>query len=461
MSFVLDNLSEAFLSRYNVSGPRYTSYPTAPMWSDTYGPKDFEQALTRIAAPLSLYTHLPFCESRCLFCGCNVVISRRSESAETYLGYLFREMAQVAELTPVKKVTQFHWGGGTPTYLTPDQIERLFNEQRRLFDIDPHTTEIGIEVDPRVTTDEQLVTLRRLGFNRISMGVQDFDPLVQETIRRIQPVDLTENMVNRCRDLGFEGINLDLIYGLPHQSLDGFQRSVETIIRLNPDRIALYNYAHVPWMSPHQKHIPEDKLPKGPEKFAIFKAAIHMLLDAGYLYIGMDHFAKPHDELARAQQLPYGAPGGLHRNFMGYTTRAGSELIGLGVSAISGLAVDYAQNWRRLPDYYAAIDRGELPTMRGVRLSAEDEKRRFIINSLLCQGVLMIETVNETFGGDFQRDFAEALTRLAPLAEDGLITLSPEAIRLTPLGRIFSRNGAMPFDAYLSQPEKPLFSKTL
>jgi oxygen-independent coproporphyrinogen-3 oxidase len=469
-------LTGELLERYNTHGPRYTSYPTAPMWSDAFDEPVYRAAIQETnapeapATPLSLYVHLPFCESRCLFCGCNVVITRQKERSEAYLDYLFKEMRETARLMNTQRsVVQLHWGGGTPTYLSPDQMTRLFRFQQETFSI-AETAEIAIEVDPRVTTPEQIELLRTLGFNRISLGVQDFDPKVQETIHRVQPMEMTEAMIRQCRDLGFESLNLDLIYGLPYQTVETFQRTVEEVIRMSPDRIALYNYAHVPWMAPHQAHMPESALPSGPEKLRIFQHAIHRLTEAGYVYIGMDHFAKPEDELTRAQQA-----GNLHRNFMGYTVQtagqtagqAGSDLYGFGVSAISGLHGHYAQNQRTITDYYAALDADRLPTMRGIALSAEDRLRRTVINQILCLGRVDFQEIEGAFAlPSFTAHFADALEKLAGPMADHLMRLEEKGLYLTPLGRILSRNIAMAFDAYLGntpQPASasPLFSKTL
>jgi oxygen-independent coproporphyrinogen-3 oxidase len=465
-------LTAAHLEKYSTHGPRYTSYPTAPMWRNEFGADAFAQAIRAtnqgpdaLQVPLSLYVHLPFCESRCLFCGCNVVITRQHDQAEKYLGYLFKDIDRTAALMNTQRpVVQFHWGGGTPTYLSVEQMERLFRFQAERFNLQPDA-EIAIEVDPRVTTDDQLVLLSELGFNRISLGLQDVDPKVQEAIHRIQPREMTEAMVNRCRELGMTSLNLDLIYGLPFQTAASFEHTLDAVIEMSPDRIALYNYAHVPWMAPHQNQIPEVALPSGSEKIRIFMRAIQRLTEAGYLYIGMDHFAKPQDELATAQQT-----GGLRRNFMGYTTKAGSELYAFGVSGISGLNAFYAQNWRKLSEYYEAVDAGHLPTMRGYALSQDDQLRRGVITQILCHGELDFRKVEAEFGlPSFETYFAVALAKLADPAQDRLLTMSAEGLKLTPLGRILSRNVAMVFDAYLekpaaeAQPDKPrpIYSKTI
>lgn len=466
-----DALSQELLEKYNIRGPRYTSYPTAPVWNESFGPEAYQEAIVRtnqsteVLSPLSLYVHLPFCESRCLFCSCNVIITKQREHAETYLGYLFKEIEMAAQrIHPQRQVVQLHWGGGTPTYLSTQQIERLFTFQAERFTFAPNA-EIGIEVDPRVTTPEQIQLLKDLGFNRISLGVQDFNEQVQETVRRIQPAQMTENLVNQARSLGFDSINFDLIYGLPHQTEDSFRRTLEDVIRISPDRIALYNYAYMPWISHHQKLIPEASLPTGPEKFRIFRMAIQRLSEAGYLYIGMDHFAKPQDELSQAL-----AHGNLHRNFMGYTVQKGSavqsadsDLYGFGVSAISGINRYYAQNHKKLSTYYSLLDEGRLPTHRGYALSTEDLLRRRIILAILCQGDVDYAIIEDEFQIDFGHHFADALKKLEGLTADGFLNQTDSGFSVTPLGRIFSRNVAMAFDAYLgsqSQQGKQ-FSKTL
>ncbi|MBY0404261.1 MAG: oxygen-independent coproporphyrinogen III oxidase, partial [Cyanobacteria bacterium] len=458
-------LSAELLNKYSIHGPRYTSYPTAPMWKDDFGADAFESAILGtnteafIPIPLSLYVHIPFCESRCLFCGCNVVITKQTEQAEKYLSYLFQEIDRTAkQINPNRQVVQFHWGGGTPTYLIPEQMERLFLYLKERFQLSPQA-EIAIEVDPRVTTPEQLQLLRKLGFNRISLGVQDFEPQVMEAIHRIQPLEMTQEMVSTCRTLGFQSLNLDLIYGLPHQTVNSFEKTVAQVIAMAPDRIALYNYAHVPWMAPHQAQMDESTLPQAGDKIQIFLRAIQLLTEAGYVYIGMDHFAKPHDELAIAQQQ-----GTLRRNFMGYTTQAGSELYAFGVSGISGLNGFYAQNWRKLPDYYQAVEDKKLPTMRGYALSQEDLLRRGIISQILCHGVMDYPSFEKEFHRtDLKAYFESENPGLRPTLEkmenDGLLRLKPQGFQLTPLGRILSRNVAMLYDAYLgtstSSPQSP------
>ncbi len=464
VSLAPGNVSEALLEKYNTSGPRYTSYPTVPVWKDSVGPNEFKAALSSVHQnrptpfPLSLYVHLPFCMERCLFCSCNVVITQQKDQAEKYLGYLFKELDMSHQLlNKDHQVVQFHFGGGTPTYLSPEQLRRVFQHLTERFNFAPDA-EIGIEVDPRVTTAEQIDLLKALGFNRISMGVQDFDAKVQEAVHRIQPVDLTEAMVKQCRELQFDSVNFDLIYGLPHQTVDSFKTTLQEVIRLSPDRIALYNFAYVPWISPHQNAIDEATMPPGTEKFKIFTTALEMLTQAGYLYIGMDHFAKPTDELVHAYD-----EGTLHRNFMGFTTKGGSELYGAGVSAISGLTRHYAQNQRKLAHYYEAIEQGILPTMRGYSLTDDDVLRRDVINSILCRGSVHYREIENCYDIEFSHYFKDALEQLDGFEADQLLNQVPDGFVLTPLGRIFSRNIAMLFDAHLPKtaPEKPTFSKTL
>jgi oxygen-independent coproporphyrinogen-3 oxidase len=455
------HVNEDFLAKYNRPGPRYTSYPTAPIWNDSFGPDDLERVhedADRAQSPVSLYMHIPFCESLCLFCACNVIIQKNKAVTPPYLGVLKQEIQRVSQsVSRRREVVQFHWGGGTPTYLTPPQIEDLFGYTRELFTFSPEA-EIGIEVDPRVTSREHLEILRKLGFNRLSMGVQDFHPEVQQAINRIQPFELTRDLISAARELGFDSINVDLIYGLPYQSADRFAHTVDQIISLAPDRIALFSYAHVPWLKKQQGAF-ATHLPEGMQKFEIFRTGLSKLLDAGYLYIGMDHFAKPGDELATAQQNRT-----LHRNFQGYTTKAGADLYGMGVTAISGIQNAYAQNHRDLPSWQAAVAHRGIATMRGYRLSDDDRLRRAVISRLLCHTVILKDEISNEFGIDFNDYFAAALQKLAAAREDGLLTETANELRATWLGRIFIRNLAMAFDPYLEKQQldsKPLFSKTL
>jgi oxygen-independent coproporphyrinogen-3 oxidase len=454
-------VGEEFLARYNRPGPRYTSYPTAPVWNDSFGPDDLERVheeAERAQSPVSLYMHIPFCESLCLFCACNVIIQKDKRVAPPYLGVLKSEMERVSRsVSKQREVVQFHWGGGTPTYLTPEQIEDLFGAVRARFTF-AADAEIGIEVDPRVTSRTHLETLRRLGFNRLSMGIQDFHAEVQKAIHRIQPFELTRDLLFAARELGFDSINVDLIYGLPYQTPERFAHTVEQILELAPDRVALFSYAHVPWLKKQQGSFAAH-LPEGMQKFEIFRTGMLKFLGAGYLYIGMDHFAKPGDELAISQQNRT-----LHRNFQGYTTKAGADLYGMGVTAISGIQNAYAQNHRDLAAWEKAVAERGIATMRGYRLSEDDRLRRSVISRLLCHTVVVKEEIAREFGVDFDRYFANELAHLEAAREDGLVSLEPHEIRATWLGRIFIRNLAMVFDPYLEKQQlaaKPLFSKTL
>ncbi|MBN2319773.1 MAG: oxygen-independent coproporphyrinogen III oxidase [Acidobacteria bacterium] len=455
------NVTPGILERYNVPGPRYTSYPTAPEWLDTFGPADFEKALkqsneTHPVRPLSLYMHLPFCDSLCLFCGCNTVIKKDHAAAAPYLEKLKWEIDRLAgNLDHSRPVVQFHWGGGTPTYFSAVQLEELFLYTRDRFQLAPDA-EIGVEIDPRVTREDHLTALRRLGFNRVSMGIQDFDPVVQKTVRRIQSYEETKAVFELCRSLEFESINVDLIYGLPHQTPKSFSESIDRIIEFSPDRIAMFSYAHVPWMKKQQGALSK-YIPLGMDKYRIFRSGIERFTQAGYRYIGMDHFARPDDELCLAQ-----SDRTLHRNFQGYTTKAGADLIGMGVSSISDIGRIYAQNQRDLKEYYAVIEKGALPTMRGMRLSDDDILRRAVISRLLCHCVLHKTEIETEFDICFNDYFADELIRLETLQTDGLVALSSDSIAVTSLGRIFIRNVGMVFDRYLRKPQsKPVFSKTL
>jgi oxygen-independent coproporphyrinogen-3 oxidase len=450
------------LRRYNVQGPRYTSYPTAPMWKESFGAEDYGRVLELSAAapspaPLSLYVHLPFCERLCYFCGCTVVITGTRHGVENpYLDALEREIDWVAERAgPGRPVVQLHWGGGTPTYFAPALLERLGRRLRERFQFAPDA-EVGVEVDPRVTTPEHLETLAALGFNRLSMGVQDFDPRVQQAINRIQPAEDTGRLVAQARALGFPSVNMDLIYGLPFQTPESFERTIDRVLAIGPDRLAVYSYANVPWMKKHQNvllpHLPDERT-----KFGIFRTALQRFTAAGFEYIGMDHFARPDDELSRARR-----DRTLYRNFQGYTTKAGADLIGLGMSAIGSIGDAYVQNRRELAEYRRAVGETGAATFRGCRLSADDRLRRTVIGNLLCHGVVVKKEIEEAFGIRFDETFADALERLRPCVEDGLVVLSPAEIRATALGRVFLRNLAMPFDAYLSETsEKPVYSRTL
>jgi oxygen-independent coproporphyrinogen-3 oxidase len=451
------------LRRYDRPGPRYTSYPTAVEFHHGFTGASYRERLERVAAtperPLSMYVHLPFCEQRCTFCGCMVVITRKRGVAATYLRYLERELDLVASvLGRRRRVVQYHWGGGTPTYLTGTQMADLHHAMERHFDIDAGG-EVAIEVDPRVTSLEQLQVLRRLGFNRLSMGVQDFTPEVQAAVNRIQPADLTRRLLDHARDLGFGSINVDLIYGLPLQTRASFATTVDTVVAMRPERVAVYSFALVPWIRAHQKALPMADLPGPDVKVELFAEAMQRFLAAGYRQIGMDHFALPDDELARASDA-----GRLHRNFMGYTTRPAADQIGLGVSAIGDVAGAFAQNVKPLAAYYAALEAGRFPIERGYALDDDDRLRRFVITELMCNFRVRHVEVGERFGVAFPSYFAREIEELeaGPIA-DGFVRLTPEALEVTGDGRLFVRNVAMHFDRHLRQKSAaaPVFSRTI
>ena len=455
------SVDEEFVERYNRPGPRYTSYPTAPVWTDSFGPAEYETAMAgaeRKSSPVSLYMHLPFCESLCLFCACNVVIRKDKSGTPPYLATLKREIDRVSSgVSRQRHVTQFHWGGGTPTYLSPEQMEDLFTYTRERFTFAPDA-EIGIEVDPRVTTSAHMETLRKMGFNRLSMGIQDFKEDVQKAVHRVQPYEMTRDIIALARQLGFDSINVDLIYGLPYQTGGSFAHTVEQIVGLSPDRIAMFSYAHVPWLKKQQGSFVKF-LPEGMQKFDIFRNGLLKFLEAGYLYIGMDHFAKENDELAVSQRNRT-----LHRNFQGYTTKAGADLYGMGITAISGIQDTYAQNHRDIPSWENAVNQRGIATMRGYRLSQDDVIRREVISRLLCHTVIVKDEISKTFGINFDEYFAAELQRLKMPQEDGLVVINDKEIRTAWLGRIFIRNLAMIFDPYLEKQQlaaRPLFSKTL
>ncbi len=457
-----DSVTPELLARYDRPGPRYTSYPTAPQFSEDFDENDYSAALERAATateqPLSLYVHVPFCDARCTYCGCSVVISPHRGPEERYLAAVDREVGLVADrLGDRRTLSQLHWGGGTPTYLAPAQLEVLFRSIRDRFSLAPGA-EVAIEVDPCVTGDDHLKTLRRLGFNRISMGVQDLDPRVQEAVGRVQPPAVTRRLVDRARELGFESVNIDLIYGLPYQTPDSFRGTVERVVaELGPDRVAVFSYAHVPWIKPHQRALEGLPLPRGWDKFRIFAAAADVFLSAGYRFIGMDHFARPDDELARAID-----GGTLHRNFMGYTVQPSTDLVGIGLTSIGDVGGAYVQNEKNLARYQRALGEGRLPVERGLRRSAEDEMRGAVIRRLISTFGLDFGWVRDTFGIDPRTVFARELAELEPFVDDGLVAVSESGIRVLPPGRLFIRNVCMPFDVYLRRDDgRPLYSRTV
>lgn len=457
----------ALAERLSQPGPRYTSYPTAAHFHEGFGADAHRVALalsndplpSGAPRPVSLYVHVPFCESMCHYCGCHVLAGVRPERVERYLGYLAREADLVAELVADERpVVQLHLGGGTPTTLGPDGLERLVAHLRARFPF-ADDAECSIEADPRRLTPELLGAMRRAGFARISLGVQSFDARVQEAIGRVQPYEEVEAAVRAARAHGFEGLSLDLIYGLPHQTEQTWRRTLALAAGLAPDRVSVFGYAHVPWMKRHQLRIDAAALPGPAERYAMLLAAGDVLGAAGFRAIGLDHFARPEDPLARAQEA-----GTLQRNFQGYSTHAGCDVVGLGASAISGYERAYAQNEKGLKPYYAALDAGRLPTARGVALSPEDRRRRAAIERLMCDLALDVPAFEARYGLRFEAHFARALERLRPLEAEGLVTVAPERIAVTALGRPFVRSVAMAFDAYLDEEapaRRPRYSQTV
>ncbi|MEW5984673.1 MAG: oxygen-independent coproporphyrinogen III oxidase [Acidobacteriota bacterium] len=454
------------LERYDRPGPRYTSYPTAVEFHAGVGDETYRARLaeadTASASPLSVYMHLPFCEDRCTYCGCNVIITRHREVAAHYLDYLDRELDLLASCLPRRRtVSQLHWGGGTPTYHAPAELERIGERFLRHFTLTPDG-EAGVEIDPRVTSAEQLASLRQLGFNRLSLGVQDFTPEVQEAVRRVQSFELTRDAIETGRALGFASVNIDLIYGLPYQHAAGFERTLERVISLRPDRVAVYSFAFVPWIRAHMKHLPQESLPPAGVKLELLAIAIESFTAAGYRQIGMDHFALPDDELARAVDSR-----ALHRNFMGYTVQAAGDTVALGVSGIGDVRGVFVQNTKKLSEYYAALDAGRFPIERGYTLDDDDMVRRHVITELMCNAHLDIHDVERRFGISFGDYFAPELAKLtgpSSPAADGLVTVSDRVIEATDTGRLFIRNVCMVFDRYLqarSLGAQPVFSRTV
>jgi oxygen-independent coproporphyrinogen-3 oxidase len=460
--FSLDGITPELLAKYDRPGPRYTSYPTAPHFHDGFDEAAYRDRLATAAErpsdPLSMYVHIPFCEARCTYCGCNVVISPHRGPEETYLDAVNREFDLLHEaLGDRRRVNQLHWGGGTPTYLTPEQCERLYSAITGRFTF-TDDAEVGVEIDPCVTSMEHLQTLHKLGFNRLSMGVQDTNPDVQEAVARRQPLELTREHVQEARRLGFDSVNVDLIYGLPLQTEAGFRETVRTVIReLNPDRIACFSYAHVPWIKPHQRQLDEKALPSGWDKFRLFAGAAEEFAAAGYRFVGFDHFARPEDELASALD-----EGRLHRNFMGYTVMPATDQVGIGVTAIGDLAGAYAANEKTLARYQRTVTEGRLPVERGVHRSEDDELRGTVIRRIICGLVLDFEQVDRQFNVDSRERFADALGELEAMADDGLVEITDRGVRVTTRGRFFLRNVCMPFDPYLKEPtERPVYSRTV
>jgi len=448
--------------KYDKPGPRYTSYPTAPHFNESFTREDFlSEIQTSNAgdnpANLSLYFHLPYCDTLCYFCGCNMIITRNRERVSQYISYVIKEIDLLKKLiNPARMVTQLHWGGGTPTHLSSEEIAKLAAYIQKSFNFSPDS-ENSCEIDPRGLTYEHLQALRQNGFNRISMGVQDFNEQVQNAVNRIQPEDITLQAINWVRELEYDSINLDLMYGLPFQTQEGFEKTVNRVIEISPDRIAVFNYAHVPWMKKHMNLINPDDLPKSGTKLEILKMTTEKLTSSGYDFIGMDHFAKPDDELAIALREKK-----LYRNFQGYSTRAGADLYAFGITAISQLAKVYSQNNKTEKEYYDALDAGLIPTYKGYKLNDDDLLRRYVVMKIMCDFALEFRPVEEKFGINFKEYFSWGLNNLKEMADDGLIEFKDSSITVTEIGRLLVRNIAMNFDGYIERKEDVgRYSKTL
>jgi oxygen-independent coproporphyrinogen-3 oxidase len=457
-------LNPELLQRYDVAGPRYTSYPTADRFVEAFGESDYLQALEQRrdgvgakAYPLSLYVHIPFCESLCYYCACNKIITKHHERGAEYLRYLEREVdLNIAHLGQGQVVSQLHLGGGSPTFLSDDELAQLMAMLRRNFQLAPGG-EYSVEIDPRTVTRERLAHLAGLGFNRLSFGVQDFEPAVQKAVHRIQPAEQVFDLVAAARDLGFESINADLIYGLPMQTPETFERTLAQITQLRPDRIALYAYAHLPERFKPQRRIHTQDLPPAASKLVMLSSAMRVLTDAGYVYVGMDHFALPNDALAVAKRQ-----GRLHRNFQGYSTQPDCDLIALGVSSIGRVGPTFSQNVKTLDEYYDLLNQGRLPVARGMALSRDDLVRRTVIMALMCQGSVLFESVELSHLVDFKSYFAAEMAHLAVMQDQGLLTIDDTGIHVTELGWFFVRGVAMVFDKYLqADKNRARFSKII
>jgi oxygen-independent coproporphyrinogen-3 oxidase len=449
------------IGKYDKAGPRYTSYPTAVQFHEGFGEAEYRaQALATNASgrPLSLYLHIPFCDTICFYCACNKIVTKNRRRTAPYLDHLYREIAlQGALFDHSRPVTQLHWGGGTPTFISADEMRELMRVTGEHFQLlTDDLGEYSIEIDPRETDDGTLALLRELGFNRLSLGVQDFDSQVQQAVNRIQSREITLKVMDAARREGFHSISVDLMYGLPLQSVASFGRTVDEIIAQHPDRISVFNYAHLPDLFKTQRQIDPSALPSPAVKLEILQTVIDRLTTAGYVYIGMDHFAKPEDELTRAQQA-----GTLYRNFQGYSTHADCDLIGLGATSIGMVGDSYSQNLKGLEEYYARIDESRLAVFRGVLLDADDRLRRAVITALICHFELEFAVIERQYGMVFRDYFAMELAELAAMEADGLLALSATGIRVLPPGRLLIRNICMVFDRYLRAQKQQRFSRVI
>ncbi len=445
--------NKELINRYNLLGPRYTSYPAATQFSEEFGIKDYCQVIKDsnedlLPKPLSIYIHLPFCNTVCFYCACNKIITANRNRSTPYLKDLHKEINLQGPLFDNDRiVSQLHWGGGTPTFISHDQMTDLMNVTRNNFTLlDDDTGEYSIEIDPREVKTETIHLLRNLGFNRMSIGVQDFDPQVQNAVNRNQSYEQTNNVFNEARKHGFHSINIDLIYGLPKQTPRTFCNTISKIIEMNPDRIAVYNYAHLPHLFKTQRQIKDEDLPSPSEKLEILGESIQSLQDAGYVYIGMDHFAKPDDELAIAQRK-----GNLYRNFQGYSTNANCDVIGFGITAISKISNSYSQNIRTLEEYHSALEKNKTPLLRGYKLNNDDELRREVITKLICHFQIVFREIEDLFRIDFSDYFSTEIDLLADMQKDELLIINKDAIEILPAGRFLIRNICSVFDIYLDR----------
>ena len=457
------SFNRALVEKYDRPGPRYTSYPTAPQFHQAFAIDDYRAAAQETneaptPKPLSVYIHIPFCKSLCYYCACNKIITHKTDRAVEYLDYLKREIQmQAALFDRSRKLTQLHLGGGTPTYFTSEQLADLMAALHDAFNMDDSDNhEFSLEVDPRTVTPEQIHGLRKLGFNRLSFGVQDFDEQVQIAVNRIQTEEQTRELVQAAREANFKSISVDLIYGLPLQTVESFSVTLDKIIDIRPDRIAAYSYAHLPELVRAQKLIRPEDMPPPERKLELLELTIKRLTDAGYVYIGMDHFSLPDDELTRAR-----ANGTLQRNFQGYSTHADCDLIGLGISSIGKVGNSYSQNVKELSQYYARLNEGMLPVHRGYKLSEDDRLRRDVIISLMCHGRVDFAEIEKRYGIDFRDYFADSLAKLDEHVADGLVEIRGDAVVLMPQGHLMMRNVAMAFDAYLGGEQRGRFSRTV
>jgi oxygen-independent coproporphyrinogen-3 oxidase len=452
------------IKRYDVAGPRYTSYPTAVQFVERFDSESYRRHTAAsnnelIPTPLSLYVHLPFCKSLCYYCGCMKKVTRHTNQADQYLGFLDREIEMQGELFDHdRSVDQLHFGGGTPTFHSDEQLKALMEQLGRHFALSREDTrEFSIEVDPRTVGTERLGVLAEMGFNRISLGIQDIDPKVQKAVNRIQDTKSTLDMIEGSRKLGFNSVSVDLIYGLPLQTVKSFTETIDTVVSARPNRLAVYNYAHLPHLFRAQRMIESDDIPSPDTKLKLMELTIERLIDSGYVYIGMDHFALPDDELTIAQK-----EGGLQRNFQGYSTRSGRDLVGLGVSSIGKVGDCYAQNIKDIQTWQTTVESGELPIWRGVALNTEDRLRRRVISSIMCHGEVRFESFEALFAIDFHEHFAPELLQLEQMEADGLLNMGDDCFNVTPPGRLLLRNIAMVFDEYLQKAaEKPRFSRVI